>query len=928
MNKVITKSLLGLVSILALLAVIYQVFNPDEKMHYVRLMMNNWLVVTSTIVIVVYLLVKSYLAIVSAESTFLSTLKLSLLIGLAMVLVLNIIFTIDTTNAFQIQIRVAIRLIALLGLALVLENYVIREVDFKQYLMLSIYGIFMMILVFIFTNTELSYVMTGYYFTVFAYLVILYFRSSEYKITWSKQVGFFIILAGLLNDLIILSTGWLTYEMSFTAVGLAILVIYLEKGVKRYKILLQLENKIVELTKENKRLKIDKEKTLKSVELLKSDLSYKFMKKQNYFENLELAVEVLEGSIIVLNDAFKIELAYGSILEASGMDDMTGVDVSGALFDVSSDEGQYFKSVVIKIFNAVDEVRESLYLSLLDKRLRIGNVVYEMNYHVMGKKNGKKVLIIHADVLSSQTQQGFLLEREKEISEMLITISKNADKFFADLSSFIQFCREHHTYIDTSIPVNENIFKILRKVHTYKGVFDQYIMKSTVRGLHDIENELFNMLHNQTELTIEQFSSIILGYDMESILNPDLSTINSKLGYQFLEKQKRMSVDMTAFDRLLIKMQETFGQDHDLILEMVKLKYIDVREVLESYGQYVRRIAEEQSKKVNYFVTGDHIKISRLRHISFFESMIHILKNAVAHGVEYPDERRNRGKSPVAEIKCHVKSYEDHLLLTISDDGRGVDVKEIKNRLFIMGKYTIEELDAMSDASICNMIVEDGITSANMPNSLAGRGVGMGSIREVVTQLSGHIEVKSQAGRGVVYEITLPYEQAGEMEVVDYDKVIENLSLQIERILTKSYHRNTLGSSWSMGRLMGRDIELLEVTCTLDILGTRETKLCISLDEKLIMHLISAYGLQMKYKGSNIKVMNEAVIMFVEDVSKQMIENLNNPQLHLQLSEGQIISTNAFRNLFDAKEVICSTIDISEGKLTAMVLNNSRMIGE
>lgn len=923
MHKIIKNMNLALIAILGFISLFYLITEKYVN-HFIYLADNNWSVIVGSIIIILFLLLKTYGVISNLEGSFLASFRLGLLITLALLLVINVIFGFNSEHDWLIKMSGVFRILSLLGLVFTVESFLIRKLDVRKIIVWSVFtGITVLVLLLLSENI-LAHIVGFYYYMTILYMVFLLFQwhiTSENKV---RQIGLNIIILALLNDLFVISFKWSKFELSFIAIALSLSMIYGYKFYRRFIELKKIEVQNETLLNENKRLLVEKEKTLKSVEVLKSDLSYKFMKKQNYFENLELAFEVLEGSIIVINDQFKIDLAYGDIIETNGLGDLTGVDIGRALFDVSSDEGQYFKSVVSKIFNADDEVRENLFLSLLDKTLRIGNVMYEMKYYVMQKKDHSKVFIIHADIVSTQTKQGAMLEREKEISDMLITITKNSEIFFSDLSSYVSFCQNIHACIDKEKTVDENVFKVLRRVHTYKGVFDQYHMHNTVKGLNNVENELFNILHNQSDISIDAFSKMILAYEMESLMKTDLGIVTARLGNQFLENKKRILVDMTAFDRMMIKMSQLLGNEHPLIRDMAELKAIDVKEMIASYQPYVERIAKEQSKEVIYDVSGDSVKVSRAKYIDFFESLIHILKNSVAHGIEYPDERREKGKAPCAKIHCHVKSYDDQMVISISDDGRGIDVKEIKNRLFILGKYSIDELDELDDDVVTNMIVEDGITSAIMPNSLSGRGVGMGSIREIVKQLKGSISVKSKNGRGVTYDITLPYEQTSDVHIINYDHVRSNLSLQIERILTKSNRKTEISSNWQLDKQWMKDIHLYEATCTLKIQGIRETRICVTLDEKLILHLINAYGLQLKYKGSNLKVMNEAVIMFVEDISKRMSEALKGPRQNLIISSGKIISTNTFRQLFDSKKALCSSIDINEGKLTAMVLENSK----
>jgi signal transduction histidine kinase len=538
----------------------------------------------------------------------------------------------------------------------------------------------------------------------------------------------------------------------------------------------------------------------------------------------------------------------------------------------------------------------------------------------MKKNNDEKVLIMHAEISSNKglTNNG---NQDKEVSSMVTAIVKNSEMFFSDLSTYLEFSKKVTFFVKQEDVIEDNIFRILRKVHTFKGVFDQYNMYGTVRGINEIENELFNMLHNTENLSNDQLSKLLIGYDLEGILRTDMMMLKHQLGERFFESKKKISVDIVSFERVYLSLVETLGKDHELLKEIEALKQVDIREILASYEEYVLRIAKDQGKLIKFNVTGDRVKVDRYELVHFFESLIHILKNSVTHGVEYPDERADAGKDNFATITCHVRVVKNLIHLSISDDGRGIDVKEIKNRLFILGKYSIEEIDALSDEVVCNMVIEDGVTSYALPNAIAGRGVGMGSVKETVEEIGGQISIDSIRGSGVNYNIQLPLHIEFSIDLMKSTDIRENICLQTERLLTKSEKKSTLSSTWHINEGKISSEVFKDITAFVIIKGQIDRKIAVSADEKFIYQLLNTYGLQVKYNGSNMKVMNEVMNMFVEDIVFKSVEELKGNRQNISITPSCIMSNHMFEEQCEGHDGQHAHLGIAEGNMSILVID-------
>lgn len=896
-------------------------FNKMSLNGLFKLLEGNISQIIASVVIVIYLLVKSYTEMSSRNKTQKNFLKLLILFILSSIFVAKAVFVSSSgAAAGTIRIELIFRYVGIIGMIYILDYYVVGSfMMIKRVVFTTVLG-FLGLFTLFFTLDSLPLLSSLYYFFAVIYCLIIltaWKPNCEKYGEKAKSIALMIISLTLLNDLIFIMFGKFTIELSFMGASIGIIIVYASKMFQKYNDYKSKQIEITNLRSRIKKMESEQDVLKKNASHMKQELFSRFNQKQSYFENLELVLDVLNTNVLVVNDQFNIELAYGN---AFNYDDLIGKEISMALFDVLNDDAQYFQSVVKKIFEAKDVVRENLFLSLLDQKLSIENLLYDMDYFIMKKNNNERVLIMHAEITNNRTRH-INGNQDKEVTNIVTAIVKNSEMFFSDLSTYLEFCKKLTFYVKPEEAIKDNVFRVLRKVHTFKSVFDQYNMYATVRGINEIENELFNMLHNAESLNNGQLTKLLIGYDLESVLRTDMTMLKHQLGERFFEAKKKMSVDIVSFERVYLALEETLGKEHKLLKEIEALKQVDICEILESYEEYVLRIAKDQGKLIRFNVTGDRVKVDRYELVQFFESLIHILKNSVTHGVEYPDERIDAGKDSTATINCHVRVVKNFIHLSISDDGKGIDVKEIKNRLFILGKYSIEEIDALSDDVVCNMVIEDGVTTLSLPNAIAGRGVGMGSVKETVEEIGGQISVDSKRGFGVSYKISLPLETEFVIELMNSSDIRENICLQTERLLTKSEKKSTLSSTWYIKEGKITSMVLKDVTAFIIIKGQIDRKIAITADEKFIYQLLNTYGLQVKYNGSNMKVMNEVMGMFIEEVVLKSVEELKGNRQNINIEPSCIMSAHMFEEQCEGHDGQHAHLEIAEGNMSILVID-------
>jgi chemotaxis protein histidine kinase CheA len=153
-------------------------------------------------------------------------------------------------------------------------------------------------------------------------------------------------------------------------------------------------------------------------------------------------------------------------------------------------------------------------------------------------------------------------------------------------------------------------------------------------------------------------------------------------------------------------------------------------------------------------IEGEDVQIDPQRFRPLLRSLVHVFRNAVAHGVEKIDRRAAAGKDETATILCRIESLDGALALTIADDGAGLDIAALRRKC--EESLTKEETARMSDAEIADLIFLDKMSTAAAATDISGRGVGLAAVRGAARDLGGEVRVEFEPGRGTSFVVTVP----------------------------------------------------------------------------------------------------------------------------------------------------------------------------
>lgn len=230
--------------------------------------------------------------------------------------------------------------------------------------------------------------------------------------------------------------------------------------------------------------------------------------------------------------------------------------------------------------------------------------------------------------------------------------------------------------------------------------------------------------------------------------------------------------------------------------EVFRARMLPFSLVTERFPRLVRDLAHAQNKDVTFLVTGREVELDRgiLEEIS--EPIIHLLRNAVDHGMETPDERVAAGKPYQGTISLSMVRDKDHVEIIIADDGRGMDPERLKAKAIEKGFITQQQATGMTPQEAYLLVCCPGFSTAETVSDISGRGVGMDAVRSSVQGLSGTVVIQSQIGQGSRFIVRLPITvsiiqallvQCGQIEVaVPLNSISRTLELRHSDIVSEA----------------------------------------------------------------------------------------------------------------------------------------------
>ena len=218
---------------------------------------------------------------------------------------------------------------------------------------------------------------------------------------------------------------------------------------------------------------------------------------------------------------------------------------------------------------------------------------------------------------------------------------------------------------------------------------------------------------------------------------------------------KRLGDDSTdeALQKAVSNLDVVTG---DLQSAVMKTRMQPIKKVFGRFPRVVRDLARNLRKEVNLVLQGEDTDLDKNLVEALSDPLVHLVRNAVDHGIEMPEVRESNGKPRLGEVLLSAEQEGDHILLSIRDDGAGMDPNVLRRKAVEKGLYDQDAADRLSDNECYNLIFAPGFSTKEEISDVSGRGVGMDVVKTKITQLNGSVNIDSELGKGSCLTIKVP----------------------------------------------------------------------------------------------------------------------------------------------------------------------------
>ncbi len=282
-----------------------------------------------------------------------------------------------------------------------------------------------------------------------------------------------------------------------------------------------------------------------------------------------------------------------------------------------------------------------------------------------------------------------------------------------------------------------------------------------------------------------------------------LDDLMNQVGELVLERNRMIQINQNLQQEGAAKIDfnEEFGKltkrmnfvTSELQMQVLKMRMLPVEKVFKKFPRIVRSMARDLGKEVDLQIFGEETELDRSVVDEIGDPLIHLIRNAMDHGLEKPEQRVASGKPRTGTLVLSAVHEGNQIIISIKDDGAGIDTDRVGRKALEKGLVTEDQLAAMSQRELFDLIFLPGFSTKDKASDLSGRGVGMDVVRTNIKKLNGLIEIKSEKGQGSEFILRLPLtlaiiqsllvEVEGEVYSIPLSSVLETL-----RVDQRAFH--------------------------------------------------------------------------------------------------------------------------------------------
>ncbi len=408
-----------------------------------------------------------------------------------------------------------------------------------------------------------------------------------------------------------------------------------------------------------------------------------------------------------------------------------------------------------RILSEDDPHIRKLYLSLMPQEYQLGEKYVKIAYKYI---DSQKMMMILTDITQHKQMENEIRDERNRLKFVVSAVIEFRD--------FFELLEEFDAFYKKSQAVGNFQAEHYRHIHTFKGLFAQQNFIYMPKALHKAEDSI-SIQAQANDHSDQDLKTLLEKFGCMCALEKDLDIIRTILGRSFLEQkgQVKISKDMVLMmgEKANHLLKQTPIQEHGdelktLLQAVLKLGYIDLKELIYPHIKGVAALAGRLGKPLKpIHIQGDDIQVPPDLFSPFTRTLVHVFRNAVDHGIEALEDREACQKDESALITCAIKDSEDKIIISIGDDGRGINFSALKKEAVARGILTEQQVSGINSSEAFDLLFLDGLSTEGRATELSGRGIGLAAVKTELNKLDGEIKIKTIPGKGTTFYFTIPF---------------------------------------------------------------------------------------------------------------------------------------------------------------------------
>lgn len=480
-------------------------------------------------------------------------------------------------------------------------------------------------------------------------------------------------------------------------------------------------------------------------------------------ESMKNILDNAGQGFLIFNINKKIKKGYSMECENIFGRNISEVLIDELLYDSNKNEDSiFFEENINDIFKEENPIRRNSYISLMPEIIKFREKILNIEYKFLEcceENKDNHIMMIITDITEKKKLES-MIESEKSITDMIISIVKNKKLFKSLINEYNNFVNKDIKEKINSMSNTEEILSyVMIKIHTFKGSFSQMGMYNTYIYLSQFEERLHFYKNNEIPIDVKELKIFLktAGFIIE--LQKDIDIIEKYLGKDFIDKENKVEVERDLIDEIINNLMSNNEEKiKESIERLKKIKNSELRELIEPYKNYIVYLSkkyEKALKELNFDI--EKIVVDTILYENFFKSLVHIFNNIFSHGIESEEERMFLGKEKEALIECSLKKIDEEIVLTIKEDGRGIDFEAVREKLLKKSNYDLKKISKLTNEDLKEIIMSEDFTTKSTADELAGRGVGLYAVKQEIEKLGGRIEIETTKHKGTKFIFYIPY---------------------------------------------------------------------------------------------------------------------------------------------------------------------------